>query len=96
MFEMEYTDIECTNYMITMEYSDIECTDYMLTMEYSDIECADYEDDILVLGEKSGRVSIYQLKNQVRWKGQREMFEVSSFQFFFGLSEYLYPNTIYN
>ena len=96
MFEMEYTDIECTNYMITMEYSDIECTDYMLTMEYSDIECADYEDDILVLGEKSGRVSIYQLKNQVRWKGQREMFEVSSFQKKICLSEYLYPNTIYN
>ena len=71
IFTMEYTDIECTDYVFTMEYSDIECTDYMFTMEYLDIECADYEDDILVLGEKSGNVSIYQLKNQVTWKGRQ-------------------------
>ena len=71
MFTIEYSDTECTDYVFTMEYSDIECTDYMFTMEYLDIECADYEDDILVLGEKSGNVSIYQLKNQVTWKGRQ-------------------------
>ena len=69
MFAMEYSDIECTYCMFTMEYSDIECTYCMFTMEFSDIECADYEDDILVLGEKSGNVSIYQLKNQVTGRG---------------------------
>ena len=66
-----YIYIEFTDYIFTMEYTDIECTDYMFTMEYLDIECADYEDDILVLGEKSGNVSIYQLKNQVTWKGRQ-------------------------
>ena len=69
IFTMEYSDIECTYCMFTMEYSDIECTYCMFTMEFSDIECADYEDDILVLGEKSGNVSIYQLKNQVTGRG---------------------------
>ncbi|XP_023346764.1 probable E3 ubiquitin ligase complex SCF subunit sconB isoform X2 [Eurytemora carolleeae] len=35
-----------------------------ISLNSPDIECADYEDDILVLGERSGNVSIYQLKNQ--------------------------------
>ena len=82
MFAMEYSDIECTYCMFTMEYSDIECTYCMFTMEFSDIECADYEDDILVLGEKSGNVSIYQLKNQVTGRGGNKWFEMSSFQTF--------------